>query len=190
MSTRTIIVVVLALVCGLCAAVGIQGMRKTPAAVALAVAEPIVMESVVVVVAAIDKGQTLKKADVELRDIPREFAPPGALNQLAAAIDQRALIPIAKGGILINGMLGGNGAGGQRFVIQPGWRAFTIMSAGPSSSLAGALETGDRVDVLFTRANQAGPGGPMAGAADSCVRRIADLARGGLQLHAARPEQD
>ena len=47
--------------------------------------------------------------------------------------------------------------------IKADWRAFTIHATGPSSSLAGALEKGDHVDILMTRANQAAPDGQMAG---------------------------
>jgi len=163
MSARTMIVVGLALVCGLCAAVGIQGMKKTPAKAQAAEAAKVAMESVVVAVIPITQGHILEATDIALHELPKEFVPTGSLSQVSSAIGRRAMIPMVKGDTVTDRMLVAPGGSGLAPRVDPGWRAFTIPATGPSASLAGALSTGDRVDVLFTRGNQGG-GGSMTGA--------------------------
>jgi len=163
MSARTIIVIVLALVCGLCAAVGIQGIRRAPIDLAARPAAPVAMESVVVVAAPISQGEVIKADQVELREVPKGSAPPGVLNQPTTVVGRRAQIPMVQGDTLTERMLIATSAVSLGTRVQAGWRAFTIQAAGPSSSLAGSLERGDHVDVLFTRTAQAGPGGQMVG---------------------------
>lgn len=164
MSTRTIFVVVLALICGVCAAVGIQGMRKAPVATATPVAVPVAKESVVIVVGAVPQGEILKSGDVELREVPKDSVPPGALTQTSAAVGRRAQIAMVKGDTLTDRMLVSPEGGRLSPRVKPGLRAFTITASGPSSSLAGAVDRGDRVDILFTRTNQTSPGAQMIGA--------------------------
>ncbi len=157
MSARTIIVVVLALVCGLCAAVGIQGMRKTPAAVAEVAPEPIATEPVIVMLAPVAQGQLIQVADVQVQELPKAFVPPGAFKLAADVVGRRAQISLVKGDTVTDRMLIATGGYNLGPRVPSGWRAFTILTSSPSSSLAGALAKGDRVDVLFTATTQAIP---------------------------------
>ena len=164
MSTRTIIVVVLALVCGLCAAVGIQGMKKSPAAVAVAVADPV--ETVPVLFAADDikRGDKIMPAAVVVRQFPKGLVPAGALNNAGAAVGQTGGIAMPKGRLItMQDFLPqgpGNPLAGR---LRPGMRAITILAPTAPAHLAGALTSGDRIDLLFTRNVQVGSGGPVGG---------------------------
>src|SRR5262245_25098449 len=82
MSIRSILVVVLALVFGGSAAIGINTLVRAPAAPKV--------ETVPVVVAAADVSRfaVLTEDMVKLRDYPKQLVPPGALNRIEDAVER------------------------------------------------------------------------------------------------------
>ena len=113
------------------------------------------------VVAASDiaKGEPIAAAMLASRPFPKDFAPVGALDVESVAVERVAAVEVPKGAVLTHAMLMPKGTpGGLSLRIPAGWRAFTIQAPSASSTLAGALTGGDRVDVLFTRSAGAGSG--------------------------------
>jgi pilus assembly protein CpaB len=150
MNARSLVVGVLAVVCGLSAMVLVQALRKPPSGP--------VIEKVSVVFAAADvkPGETMQEAMLETREIPKAEAPEDAILKIADAIERAAMTQIDKGDLLREKKLAEKGAGrGMAALIKNGMRAFTIQTPSFSSSLAGFLLPGNKVDVLLT-VNSAG----------------------------------
>ncbi len=159
MNVRTMIVGVLAVVCGLSAMVLVRAMRRPP--------DGPVVEKVSVVFAAADikPGETVQEAMLEAREIPKAEAPEDALHKPADAIDRAAMTQLDKGDMLREKKLAEKGAGrGMAALIKTGMRAFTIQTPSFSSSLAGFLLPGNKVDVLLT-VNSSGGSEDEAGGA-------------------------
>ena len=150
MNVRTAIVGTLAVVCGLSAMVLVQALRKPPSG-------PVV-EKVGVVFAAADlkPGETIQDGMIEVREVPKAEVPEDAILKLSDAIDRAAMAQLDKGDMVREKKLAEKGAGrGMAALIKTGMRAFTIQTPSFSSSLAGFLLPGNKVDVLLT-ANTSG----------------------------------
>jgi pilus assembly protein CpaB len=152
MSARTVIVIVLAIVCGLSAAIGIQLVMRKPSA-------PIKTEPVLYAAADIQRGETIDEKMIEIRKVPVGQIPPGALSKLEDVIGRAAHYPMLKGDALADAKLTAKGAGGgMASLIRPGMRAFTIQTPTLSASLAGFLLPGNKVDVLLTTSSNSNDG--------------------------------
>ena len=155
------IVGVLAVVCGLSAMVLVQALRKPPTGP--------VIEKVSVVFASADlkPGETIQESMIEIREIPKAEAPEDAILKMADAIDRAAMTQLDKGDLLREKKLAEKGAGrGMAALIKNGMRAFTIQTPSFSSSLAGFLLPGNKVDVLLT-VNTSGGSEDEAGGAST-----------------------
>ncbi|MCI0463020.1 MAG: Flp pilus assembly protein CpaB [Gemmataceae bacterium] len=145
MSLRTILVVLLALVCGASAAVGISSLRP-PAPAAPKV------ETVPVVVAAtnITPHTTITSQALKTREYPKELVPPGALTRVEDALERVAFYPLAKDELVLNARLAPKGAvHGIAAAIPLGMRACTIQTPNVSTGVAGLIQPGHFVDVLL-----------------------------------------
>ena len=144
MSTRTILIIVLALVFGVSAAVGVNLFaRQGPA--------PTDVVSIVVAAADVSRGGTLTANQVKLVECPKDLVPPGVLTSLDDAQDRLVLSPLVKDEPVIDGKLGAkNARGGMAGLIPPGMRAFTIQTPNVASGVAGFVLPGNKVDVLLT----------------------------------------
>ncbi len=145
MNARVLIVVALALVCGLSAVFLVQAIRKP-------VNAPVIERSpVVFAVEDVKTGEMVSPTSVEIRQIPTSDVPEDAIRKIDDAIDRAAKSTIDKGDMLRQLKLAEKGAGrGMAALIRPGMRAFTIQTPSFSSSLAGFLLPGNKVDVLLT----------------------------------------
>ncbi len=146
MTARTLLIMLLALVCGGSAALGINLLLHRGPAAAEA-------ETVPVVVAACDipRGASLTAELLATRAWPKTLAPAGAMSQLADALDRVTIGPLAQGEPLLDAKLTTRGAGrGLSALIPPGMRAFTIQTPGVAAGVAGFVLPGNRVDVLLT----------------------------------------
>jgi pilus assembly protein CpaB len=145
MSGRTLLVLALALVCGLGTAVCVQLMKKDQNTKA--------PRTVSLVYANVDlvRGETITKDALTTREIPIDQIPSGAIRDVKEVIDRVAHVPMLKGDLVHDLKLAPKGAGsGMAALIRPGMRAFTIQTSSLSSSMAGFLLPGNRVDVLLT----------------------------------------
>jgi pilus assembly protein CpaB len=143
---RTVLIVLLALVFGASAAVGVGTIRNR---------EPEVVkpETVPVVVAADDVPRFVSvTADhLTVRDCPKDLVPPGALTSVEEALNRVTLNPVVKGETVLDSRLAPRGSGrGMAPGIAPGKRAFTIQTPNVASGVAGFILPGSKVDVLLT----------------------------------------
>ena len=144
MSIRTIVVVVLALGCGLMAAVGIAMMNGGGAA-------PIATRPVVFVVADVRRGEPIPRESVEVRQVPKDFALPTAIESMEDAEGRIARIPLLKNDLIVEAKLEPKGAKSR--VVPPGMRAINVVASYPRD-----LDVGAHVDVFFTSNGPSGAG--------------------------------
>ena len=147
MSTRTILVVFLALFCGASMAVGVMRGNQNKSK-----GEANMAETVPVVIAAADipRGKLVTEKDVELREWPKDMGPPGMLSAVEAAVERAAIGQMVKGELILDGKLAPKDAGrGLAVLIPAGMRAYTIQTSRVASNVAGFILPGNKVDVLL-----------------------------------------
>lgn len=170
MNVRTLIVGVLAVVCGLSAMVLVQMLRRPPSGPNI--------EKVAVVFAADDikPGEAILESMLELREIPKTEVPEDAILKLTDAVDRAAMAQLDKGDLLRERKLAEKGAGrGMAALIKAGMRAFTIQTPSFSSSLAGFLLPGNKVDVLLTINAQGGQEDATGGTATTTLLQNVEI---------------
>jgi pilus assembly protein CpaB len=146
MSPRTILVVFLALLSGAGMAAGVLRSNR-PKSVDVDALET---ESVVVAKSNLDRGKTVTKDDVEIRDWPRGLTPSGTLRTIDDALDRVVVGQVLADEFVLDAKLASKDAGlGLAAMVPPGMRAFTIMASNVASNVAGFVLPGNRVDVLL-----------------------------------------
>src|SRR6516225_6097175 len=103
MSVRTILVVILALVCGITAAMGISALVRINPPAASGPAQDTV--PVVVAVDDIPPYTTLTADMVKVRDLPKDAVPTGALDKIPDALDRSTLQQVSRGEFLMESKL-------------------------------------------------------------------------------------
>jgi pilus assembly protein CpaB len=144
-SPRSLLVVVVALVFGGSAAMGVNSFIRNPPSPKV--------DAVQVVVAAIDvpRGGNLTADLVRTRDIPKDLVPLGAINKVQDVIDRAVFIPLLKDEPVLEGKLAPKGSGrGLAALVPKGLRAFTIQTPNIATGVAGFVLPGNKVDVLLT----------------------------------------
>jgi pilus assembly protein CpaB len=120
---------------------------------------------VVVVRAPLRAGERIARAALAVREVPRRYAPPGALRDPGAAVGQRAAVAIAPRTDLDAALLAVPGADAEAPgpVLRRGERALDLVAvAAPDAVVAGV-----RVDVVVTYDGRAGaPGATRLALAD------------------------
>jgi pilus assembly protein CpaB len=146
MNPRSMIVIVLALICGTSAAWGVSRLRNRQ----VVYRQP---EKAMVLVAkvAMARGQTVTSEMVALREWPADLLPPGALSAANEAVDRAVLAPILSGEPILDGKLASRDSGrGLAALVPSGMRAYTIQTSRIASNVAGFILPSNRVDVLLT----------------------------------------
>jgi pilus assembly protein CpaB len=171
-SLRSILIVVLALVCGGSAAVGITSMRDAPPPAP----KP---ETVSVVVAEVDvpRFTTLSPQALSTRDWPKNNVPPGAFASVEEAVGRVASAPLVKGEPILDARLAPRGAGrGVAAAIPKGMRACTIQTPNVATGVAGLLQPGYKVDVILTVSGQAANDGAGGASTLTLLQNVEILA--------------
>jgi len=108
-------------------------------------------QPVVVAGRAVPMGTVLTAADLEVKDLPADAIPPGAVTSLDQALGKMTIQELAQGEILLAGRLGelSKQGAGVSFTIEEGKLVLALPAADLMSSI-GLLKAGDRVDLLFT----------------------------------------
>jgi len=101
---------------------------------------------VVVARSPIARGAAVHADQLQVVDIPEEFAPPGALRRVSQASGRVALAGLVQGEAVTETRLARVRAGPVASLTPEGLRAFAV----PSSLPPGAVIAGDHVDVLAT----------------------------------------
>jgi pilus assembly protein CpaB len=142
MSPKSIILLAMALGCGLVAAVGINQIMARPTDQA---------ETVQIVVAKreIQKGEPFRPDDIRLQDWPKETVPEGALDSVEKLVDKRSRGMIYPGEPIIDKKLIGKGEGTRLTVEVPAGMKAISVKVDNESGLAGMVLPGDDVDVLL-----------------------------------------
>jgi pilus assembly protein CpaB len=144
MRPKSMILIVIALGCGLIASIGIsQVMEKRSAAVAAAP-----MENIYVAMTDIPLGETLTAQMVKLEEWPKDKVPEGAVRTLEEIEDRRPLTRLYPGEpILAAKLIDANKFSGASEKIPKGLRVVSVKVT-MDSSASGLIHPGDRVDVL------------------------------------------
>jgi pilus assembly protein CpaB len=144
-SPRSLFAVILALVSGGTAAVGVSAYIKNQAAMGVN------QEMSKVVVAAVDvpRGMVIKPEHVKLQEIPKNLVHPRAITDLKNVIEHTAVTPLIKDEYVLDGKLV-QGPPGLAQVVQEGMRAMTIQTPSVAAGVAGFVLPGNHVDVLLT----------------------------------------
>jgi pilus assembly protein CpaB len=151
MSPRTLIVGVLAAVCGVCATAGIMTWNR-PA--------PNKMQKIITAKKGIELGTKIDLQMLEAADWPQDKIPSYAITKSADAIGKYCVAPIYEGQPILSGQIDALPT-----TLQPesGYIAVAIKTESESSSLGKNLSPGNRVDVIWvmTKDNEA-LGGPFS----------------------------
>lgn len=155
MSPRSGLIVMLSLVFGGSAAVGVKKyVTNMPMVVQKMETVP-----VVVAVAAIPRGASITTELVKIRDYPKKMVPSGTLAKVEDVLDRAVFTPLVKDEPVLDGKLAPKGAGrGMTSLVPKGMRAFTIHTPSVASGVAGFILPGNKVDVLLTMEVREGRG--------------------------------
>jgi pilus assembly protein CpaB len=141
-SIRSVLIVVLALVFGGSAAVGITSLR-VPALGGD-------VDRVVVVAVEVPSGTTLTADMVKARDWPKNLVPAGALKDVDDAVGRTCLTRLVPDEPVQDARLGPKGGpGGIAALIPPGMQAVTIQVPNVSVGVGGFILPRSKVDVLL-----------------------------------------
>jgi pilus assembly protein CpaB len=146
MTVRTLLVVLLAIICGASAAVGANVYLKSKSA------EPAKPKTTTVLVAAVDmpRGTTLKEELIKPSEWPADMVPEGTVTVPEEALERALVTSMVAGEPILALKLADPGLLGAAALIEAGLRAYTINTPSPSSGVAGFLLPGNHVDVLLT----------------------------------------
>lgn len=141
MKMKSLMLLAVAVGCGLVALLGVQQVLSSDRGV----------EKVRVLVARmeIEPGIPLGKENVELREIPKEGIPDGAVTKLEEYEDRALTTRVYPNQVISLQQLGEKGVFGATIDIPDGMRVATI-PVNSTTTHSGMLKPGDRVDVLAT----------------------------------------
>lgn len=142
MKTKSMVLLAMALGCGLVAMLGVQQILS---------GEQKVKDTVPVLVAKqeIGAGVKLDPAQVAFEEWPRENVPVGAVTELAQYEERALKVRSYPGDVILLAKLGEKGEYGASTTIPKGMRVATV-SVNMTSVNSGMIRPGDRVDVLCT----------------------------------------
>ncbi len=141
-SKKPIVLIVLALGCGLAASIGISQVMSHQDTGPVEETAP-----VWVAMADIKPNDPLTPQNLKLEQWPKEKIPPGALSKLEEIDGKRTKTALYQGEAVLDKKLAGHDPGvGQ--LVPKGFRLFTVQADGMSSH-GGLLHPGDRVDLVL-----------------------------------------
>lgn len=141
---RSLLVLLLAVVCGVSAAIGALQLAPKSDATHVKTA------TVFVAAEAVRRGAAVQEAQIKPVEWPVDLVPAGLATNRNQIVGRSALSGIAKEEPFFQAKLSdASGSGFASNAIPSGMRACTIQTSGPSASVAGFVRPGDRVDVLL-----------------------------------------
>lgn len=145
MSIRTIVVLILAIICGVSSAAGVFMLRGPITEAEIA--------TVPVVVAArdISRGAVVSTDQLTTQEWPADLVPANVIADISLVAERTAVVPITAGEPILGGKVTDSDSGrGLAALIPSGRRAYTIQTSSVGSNVAGFVLPGNRVDVLLT----------------------------------------
>lgn len=152
MKTKSLVLLAMAMGCGLVAMLGVQQIMSGEKA------QPKDTVAVLVAKQDIAPGIKLDPAQVSFEDWPREQVPQGAVVDPAQFEDRALKVRAFPGDVILQAKLGEKGEYGASTSIQKGLRVVTV-PVNMTTVHSGMIRPGDRVDVLVTYTIRA-PGKP------------------------------
>ena len=147
MRPQSLVVVVLALMFGGSAALGVRQYVGRGSA-------PVVETTkVVVVTTTIPRGMLVTPEVLTTRDYPKELVPTGAVVKPEDAVGRSAFTTLVRDEPLLESKLSPKGQRGMASLVPTGMRAYTITTPNVAGSVAGFILPGNKVDVLLTVTN-------------------------------------
>jgi len=109
------------------------------------------MVALVVAKRALRRGETVGPETMAVRNVPREFAPGGAVEpaRFETVLGGRLLAAMQPGEPLLPSVVASVESGGISSRVRPGVRAMTI-AVDEVNSLSGMLQPGDRIDLMLS----------------------------------------
>ncbi len=145
MNLRTIIVITLAMVCGISSAVGVAQLRQQGPTTTIETTPVLVAK------ANVPRGRMVTADMLEISNWPKDFAPEHAMTSIEDAIDRATITPLAAGEPIADGKLAPKNSGrGLAALVPKGMRAYTIQTSRVASGVAGFSLPGNKVDVLLS----------------------------------------
>lgn len=128
-------------------------------------------------------GKRLVADDLKLVTYDRKDVPPGFASKVADLVDRAVVTPITQNELVLERKLASRGGGDSlTALIEPGMRAVSV-KVDDTSSVAGFVQPGTHVDVLFTRIL------PNGDAATTTVLQNIKVIAYGKQLEAGRTDK-
>lgn len=162
MTFRTVLIVLLALIFGGSAAIGINAVRNQQVEGSIKPAEKV---PVVVVARDIPRWATITREMLELREYPRDLVPPRTFARLEDVIDRVAAYPLVKDDYILEAKLTPAGTrGGASGEIPEGMCLYAIQIPNEAAGVAGFILPHNKVDVWLTTSStgSSGSGHPVA----------------------------
>lgn len=141
MRMKSLILIFIALGCGLVASIGISQVMDGPGA-----GGQMEMEQILVALTDIDIGSKLDAQNVKLEDWPKAKVPEGAVRKLEDAKDKYANARFYKGEPLHVNRISDSSGGSKAPLIPPGYRVMPVKV--DEDTVMKAITPGDRVDVM------------------------------------------
>jgi len=142
---RSLVVLMLAIICGGAAAYGVLQLRR-PASVVKADVE---MAQILVASQYLAKGQSLTEKDVAVKPWPKAYLPPDAIVEVSGIQGRIVLVPmLAEDPVIQTKLAASDSESGLAGLLDKGKRAFTIQANTAASNVAGFVRPGNIVDVL------------------------------------------
>lgn len=128
-------------------------------------------------------GRRLTSADLKVAEVARKDLPAGHIANTSDVVERAVLVPLSANELVLESKLAPKQGGeGLTAIIEPGKRAVTVQ-VNETIGVAGFVQPGSKVDVMFTRALPNGDG-----AAITILQNATVLAYGrNLQRPASRP---
>ena len=142
-STKSIILIVIALGCGLIASIGISQVMENRANST----SPVDTVPIYVAAAHVPSYQLLTPQQVEIEEWPKDKVPQGAARTLEEFEGMRPKVPLYPGEPIMMGKLSDGSSGSASSRIPEGMQVFAV-KVDKESALSGLILPGDRVDVL------------------------------------------
>ncbi len=137
------VLVALAVLLGALAYVVVRGYQDRVEALHPAVGAP---QDTVIAATDLARGTLLSDEMLHMSTVPAEFAPPGAIGDVASIIGRVLAADIEAGEILTRSRLATTGVGPVAALVPEGLRAVVV----PSGVPPGTIRAGDRVEVYAT----------------------------------------
>ena len=183
MKPRTILLILLALVCGVSAAVGVNQLNGPEAPATEGDTVPVVLAS-----QDIPRGGVLTAENCAVRQWPKDLLPTGAITDMEAAIDRSVVVPMVKGEPVLEAKIAGKESGrGLASMIPTGMRAFTIQTPHVAAGVGGFIMPGNKVDVLLTTRSTNKSDGSGGGATTTLLQNVQIMA---VDRRLGGPEDD